>query len=261
MTRELRAAGAAIAFLTRAPVPGAAGFDGDDVARAAAYFPLAGGLVGGAVGATAARLAVRTSPAIGAALALTAGTVATGALHLDALADTADALGTHDRERALEVMRDSRIGSFGAVALSLDIAVKLAALTCLTARDASAGAAAGRLVAGRAAAAGALSRAAPVVLAAALPYARSGDGTGVAVTRAGHGRALVAAGAAVAAAGACAGVSDGLALAATVAALTAATGAWGRRRLGGVTGDLLGATIELTETAALVAAVWRGTGR
>src|SRR5439155_5828052 len=93
----------------------------------------------------------------------------TGALHLDALADTVDAFGAADRVRALEIMRDPRIGAFGAVAVAVAVLVEAGALGSL--------AAGGDAVAGFAVA-GALSRAAGPTLAALVPYARAGEGTG-----------------------------------------------------------------------------------
>ena len=111
---ELRAAAAALAFLTRIPVGRWLDLDGDDVGRARLAFPLVGAAVGAAVGAIAAALAGPFSPPLAAAIALVAGAVLTGALHLDGLADTADALGAHSRERALEIMRDHSIGTYGA---------------------------------------------------------------------------------------------------------------------------------------------------
>jgi adenosylcobinamide-GDP ribazoletransferase len=244
--RESRGLLAAVTFLTRAPVAARVELDADDVRRAALYFPLVGWALGAGVGAVAARLTPRCSAPLAAALALAGGTVATGALHVDALADTADALGTHSRARALEVMRDSTIGAFGASAVSLGLAVKLLALSELTRRGG-----AGR----SAAAAGAVSRAVPVALAAALPYARAGEaGVGVALTRGSADRAAGAGALALLLAiGADGGGGAVLAGLAAVACL--GCGGWYRAWLGGVTGDALGAALELTETAALVAAV------
>jgi adenosylcobinamide-GDP ribazoletransferase len=222
--QESRAALAAVSFLTRIPLP--AQFDGDDVRRAAAYFPLAGA----GVGAVTGTLARRTHPTV----ALVAQTLLTGALHLDALADSADALGTADRERALEIMRDSRIGSFGTAAMCLDLMVKAAALgSCTDPRSAAIGA-------------GALSRAVPVGLSAALPYARV-SGTGQALSGGSAGRATVAATLAVA-------ISRDPGSIAVAAAVSLGSGYFWRRKLGGITGDTLGASLELAETAILV---WR----
>jgi adenosylcobinamide-GDP ribazoletransferase len=242
---ELRAALAAVCFLTRLPLGRRLALDGEDVRRAATAFPLVGGAIGAGVGALAAALSSRLTTLLAVALALSAGTLLTGALHLDALADTADALGARTRERALAIMRDSTIGAFGASAVALDLLLKAAALAALV-RD-------GRAVRD-ALAAGALSRAVAVVLAVLAPYARTGDGAGVALTHAGGLRAAGAGVLAVALAVAVAGGTGAL-LASGAATLTLVFALVYRRWLGGVTGDALGAALELSETALLVLGV------
>ena len=224
---------AAVAFLTRIPVRGAF-----DVGAGAALFPLVGAGIGAAVGGAAYGLA-QILPALAAAgAALVVGALLTGALHLDGLADTADALAARSREAALAIMRDHATGSYGATALVLDLIVKAAALAALAGR--------GRVVL-EALAAGSLSRAVPVVLALALPSVRA-DGAGAAfrVTPTAAAVAVVlAAGLAVPA---------GALLIAVAAGATVVLGAWTHRRFGGRTGDTLGAAVELTETAVLAAA-------
>jgi adenosylcobinamide-GDP ribazoletransferase len=241
VTRQLRAAAAAVTFLTRLPVANRVALDGDDVRRAAPYFPLVGAAVGAGSGAVAGRL----PPSLGAALGFTGATLVTGALHLDALADTADATGAGTPERALEIMRDSRVGAFGVAAITCDALVKTAALAALAHRRRSTRAGL---------AAGALSRTVPVALAAALPYARTGGGTGEAIAGTGGTGAgtasLAGVGLAVAATGA-----DGLWLGGAALGIATLLGAGYRRWLGGVTGDTLGAATELTETAVLALAV------
>ena len=241
---ELRAGAAALAFLTRIPIGRFVELGGEDVARAGALFPLVGAGIGAAVGGIAARLTGPLPALAAAGTALAAGALLTGALHLDALADTADALGATSRERALEIMRDHAIGSYGAVALVLDLLVKAATLAALASHH--------RAVAA-AVAAGAVSRAVPVGLGAALPYARPGGGAGVTIAGAAVWRAAVA----VTVAGAFAAVAgrDGLLAAAVAASLAVGLGLAFRAWLGGVTGDTLGAAVELTELAALLAFV------
>ncbi len=242
---ELRALLAAASFLTRLPIGRWVTLDADDVARAGVAFPLLGAGVGASVGALAAVLAQRMSALLAVALALAAGTLLTGALHLDALADTADALGARTRDRALEIMRDSTIGAFGAVAIALDLLLKAGALAALVQHA---------HVVRLALAAGAVSRMTPVLLAAALPYARAGGGTGAALATSRRVRAVLAALVALALAAGFAGI-DGAVLWGCGILVAALAYVWLRGWLGGVTGDGLGAVLEVTETAALVVAV------
>jgi adenosylcobinamide-GDP ribazoletransferase len=225
---------AAVAFLTRIPV----GRRSYEVGAGAALFPVVGAAVGAAVGGVAYGLAQELPALVAAGIALLLGALLTGALHLDGLADTADALGARSRERALAIMRDHAIGTYGVAALALDLLVKAAALASLCGR--------GRVVL-EALAAGALSRAVPVVLALALAPVRA-DGAGAAfrVTP-------VAAIVAVVLAAALAIPANALLIAVAVA-VTVVIGAWLYRWLGGRTGDTLGAAVELAETAVLVAA-------
>lgn len=232
-------------FLTRIPFGRWLVLDGDDVARAGPAFPLVGAGIGAAVGGIVAALAQPLSPLLAVGLALAAGALLTGALHLDALADTADALGARSREQALEIMRDHAVGAYGAVAIALDLLLKAGALAALAEHE---------HVLRFAVAAGALSRTIPVLLAAFLPYARPGGGAGTSLSQGGRSRALLAGAIAVAVAAAVAG-TDGIVLAACGAVAAVALGFAFRRWLGGVTGDTLGAALEVTEVLVLVIAV------
>jgi adenosylcobinamide-GDP ribazoletransferase len=202
--------------------------------------------LGALTGATAAALDELLSSAfLAAALALCLATVLTGGLHLDGLADSADALGTRLRQDALSVMRDHHIGAYGAIVLTLDLLVKTAALTVLTGEG---------LVVVALIAAGALSRASAVVLAALLPYARPAGGVGAALTMISWPRAAFACAAAAVCSLVVARVA-GLVLLLLAVVLTLVLRRKLRTWLGGVTGDALGAAVELTETVSLVAAV------
>jgi adenosylcobinamide-GDP ribazoletransferase len=244
-TGELRALAAALCFLTRVPVGRLVELDGDDVARAGATFPLIGAGIGAAVGATAAALATPLSPLVAAVIALALGAALTGALHLDALADSADALGARSRERALEIMRDHQIGAYGAVALVIDLLLRAGLLAALAER---------KHIVVFATAAGALSRVSPVALATTLPYARRGGGAGASLTHGSLLRLLAGTAVALAFAVGLAG-GDGAILAAAAAAVTLGLGLVYGRWLGGVTGDTLGAAVEVTELGVLVAAL------
>jgi adenosylcobinamide-GDP ribazoletransferase len=239
-----RAAAAAICFLTRVPLGGRVVLGPEDVGRGAAFFPLVGAGIGALAGVVATTLDGHLSPVLAAVLAVAVETLVTGAIHLDALADTADGLGARTRERALAVMREPTIGAFGATALALDLLVKTAAIAAI---------AGGPDAIPVLAAAFGLSRAAPVALAWALPYARAAGGTGLALTNAAAG--WPAAGIAVALAGTIAALGvRGVWLAAAALAAVALVGLVARRRLGGVTGDVLGAGVELTVLFTLIAA-------
>ena len=162
----------------------------------------------------------------------------TGAFHLDGLADTLDATGAMARERSLEIMRDSRIGSFGTAGLALALLVSVAVIAQLVA---------GGGVLGSMVAAGAVSRGAAVGLAGIVPYARPEGG--VLTGRLGLWGVPVAAAIAVAALR-----LDGLVVLAAAAAVAVVLGLVFRAWLGGVTGDTLGAASETTELVALVVA-------
>src|SRR5207244_1667498 len=143
------------------------------VARGAVMFPLVGAGVGALSGGVALAAGQVLPSFVAAALAVAAAALVTGGMHLDALADTADALGATHREQALEIMRDSRVGSFGATALALDLLVKVGCVATLVDR--------GHVLAALVAA-GALSRAVSPPLAAVLPYPRVGGGPGSVLT-------------------------------------------------------------------------------
>jgi adenosylcobinamide-GDP ribazoletransferase len=237
----VRAAAAAVAFLTRVPVGRVVELDAADVARGTALFPLVGAGIGAAVGALADALAAPLSPPLAAVLAVGVGAALTGALHLDGLADAADALGAPTRERALEVMRDHRIGVYGALALLFDVGLRVTAVAVLAAHgDALRYCACAACVA----------RIVPVVLGVALPYARTSGKAGFAAAAGPLGTAIAVA-TALAAAVLLRAWPLGLVPVAAVALLAPVLLRW----LGGVTGDVLGASAEVTEAAALVLAV------
>ena len=127
---------AAFTFLTRLPLPAPDRVDADVLARSAVWFPLVGAVVGERRRARAGRCWPALAAPVAAALSLMVTVLLTGAFHEDALADAADGLGGgRDRERMLEIMRDSRIGSYGAVALVLVLVARLGCLAELTTPD------------------------------------------------------------------------------------------------------------------------------
>lgn len=242
---EARALAAAVSLLTRVPVGSRVHIGDSDVARSLAWLPLVGTALGGALALGARALEGRLDAGPAAVLLVAAWALATGAIHLDGLADSADALGGSDRERRLAIMRDAQIGSFGALALVLVVALKISLVAAVLVRGHHLWLMAVPAV-GRLAASG---------LSAALPYARE-HGTGAALVGGGSRieRLAVALGTAMVVALACARLRGLLAVAA--AALVAlAIGRLAMQRIGGITGDVLGAAIELAECAALLALV------
>ncbi|WP_226629071.1 adenosylcobinamide-GDP ribazoletransferase [Alloyangia pacifica] len=236
---RLRELQVAVMLLTRLPAGRIAG-QAPSLAAARWAFPLVGalvGLIGWALFAGA--LAAGASSPLAAVLAVAAQVLVTGALHVDGLADFADGIGGgRDRAHCLEIMRDSRIGSYGVMALILVSALWIAALAQL---GAQLGSLAG---AGWFAMIGALSRAAMVAAQEVLPPARA---DGMARLAAGRSRTARAAVLVVVLLGGLAGGAFGAALVVVCGGTGAAVGALAQRRIGGVTGDVLGAIQMLSE--------------
>lgn len=228
----------AIGFLTRIPVPTRLIGAADARTRSLCWYPAVGLLLGAVLSACA--WAMRGWPALlAAAVVLAAWVALTGALHLDGLADSADAWigGLGDRERTLAIMKDPRCGPAGVVALVLVLLLKFAAL-------ASAPWWPGLLLAPL------LGRAALPAAFLALPYVRAG-GMGEELRGASRASSVVAL-ALVVATCLCLGGRGRMALAAAVLVFAVWRAAC-LRRLGGMTGDTCGALAELTEAAVLIA--------
>jgi adenosylcobinamide-GDP ribazoletransferase len=225
------------------PLPAIPGLLPEDERRATAYWPLVGAAIGAAV-ALAGWLAARLwPPGIAAGLALAVGLLVTGGLHEDGFADVCDGLGGGGtRERALEIMRDSRVGAFGALGLLMLLVLKWQAMAALP----------GGLLPVGLIAAHALSRGSLVAMTLVLPYARSDGRAAQRMVGRPDARLMVTAGLSLA---------PLVLLPRGVGCLLAACVVWGgcflwfRRRLGGYTGDCLGATQQLIEAAILLAAL------
>lgn len=235
----------AAAFLTRIPVA-EAGESDRSLVEAAWAFPLVGAGIG-AVAAFVFLFAQLTGlgdwPA--ALLAVAAGLLVTGALHEDGLADAADGLfGGADRDRRLAIMRDSRHGTFAVLALVLSVALRAAALAQIG-DVVLAGLA---LVAAHAGSRGLL----PVVLLALAP-ARD-DGLGASCDRPRPAVVIAAVLIALAIAAAALGPAHGLGAFGLAAAAMAGAAAVAQRRIGGYTGDVLGAVQQIGEIVMLLAA-------
>lgn len=229
----------AIQYFTRVPVPAWVGHSPEQLNAAARWFPAVGLLVGAVAAAVHTVATGASTPLLGVALALTATALVTGAFHEDGLADTADGLGgSADRDRALTIMKDSRLGTYGVLALMLVTLVKAAALLANPSHIAAA------FIAGHAS-----SRWLAVTVIARQRYVReSDDARGKPLSHA------IAPGG-LAFATACGLAPSLLVGAPALAGLAAATaariwlGAIYRRRLGGYTGDCLGAVQQVSEAA------------
>ena len=237
----------ALSFLTVLPFPGPLAGDrsAERMSWALAWFPLAGALIGALAGG-AAWLAWREwSQAVGAWTGLAALAVLTGALHLDGFADTLDGFGAwKGKEETLEIMRDSRIGTVGAAGLILLLGLQWSLL-----REFDPGSWVRVL-----ATVCALSRLALVVSAHVFPYVPGRSGTGRLVTDRREPAALIIAlGSGFAVAAWAFGPRQAVVLVALAAATAWLANLWIVRRLGGITGDTLGAVNELVSVSLFLA--------
>lgn len=226
----------AVQFLTRLPTPALTAFDPEDLSRSAAWFPVVGLIIGACLAAAVWAGGLAT-PWIGALLGLVMWVWITGGLHLDGLSDVADGLGAahRDPDRFLEVLRDPHIGAFGTMAMTIQIVAKLVLLAALS---------------------GAWSLAALILVPAwarwgtqvwSLAVPPLAKGTGERFSWQINRPVVIAQGLALAAA------SAWIAPALLGALLVVpAVALYWRIRLGGITGDCLGASVEATETLLLL---------
>jgi len=246
IVKTLREFAAAMQFMTRIPVP-AFRFEPEMVLGGAKFYPLVGALV--ALGAILLERVLRSHlPAMVIAVVVLAYLVAvTGGFHEDGLADTADALGGGwTRARMLEIMHDSRIGSFGTIALCLSLLARWALLAALPVERFPLYILAAHV----------LCRWSTLPLGALFNPARS-DGLGAKLA---HKIPLTSA--AIGSLFAFAIVGAALRIAAlvpvlVVSAITLLSGLYYRSQIGGITGDCFGATNQLAEIAVYVCGVWQ----
>ncbi len=229
----------AVGFLTRLPVPADPDFHDDKLSQASRYFPLVGLLV---AALSAAVLLIShslfASLPLAVLLAMVASLLMTGAFHEDGLADSADGFGGgYRREDVLRIMKDSRIGSYGAVALFMALGLKAVSLSAL----ASPWVAASALLWGHG-----LSRWLAISLLLDMPYVR-GEGKSKPLARAISPRCFLLAGLPLVGLLLFAHWPALLALTVLLIGFRFAVAAWLRRRLGGYSGDVLGAVQQLAE--------------
>jgi len=233
----------AIGLLTRVPMPHPNGAMPAGLARAQRAFPLVGAMIGLVVGLVdLSLLATGVPPLAAAALALGASAALTGALHEDGLADVGDGFGGgRDRAAKLSIMRDSRLGTYGAIVLLVSFSARLSALASLPAATIVPG-----LVVAHA-----LGRAAIPALAARMSFARD-NGLGTSAGRPEAASVITAIIIAVVIALVCLSAKEALLAVAVTVAGAAAVALLAWRQIGGVTGDVFGATEQVAETAVLI---------
>lgn len=246
MRRQLLLLLVAIQFLTRLPVPAGRDLPADALAESARFFPIVGAIVGlGAIGIDLL-LGSRAGRNVSVVLILIYLVVVTGGLHEDGLADAADGFGGGwTKDRILSIMRDSNIGSFGALALGFLLLARFVFLTSLPGRTFY-----GVVIVGQV-----LGRWTSLPLTYWLASARHEEGQGARMARKISTASLVIGTVfmVIIASAAC-GLAA-LPMIAVAGGVAALTGAYYRRRIGGITGDCLGATCQLTEAAVYLAGV------
>lgn len=233
----------AFGTLTRLPLPRRQSHDVTGQARAVWAYPLVGAVVGAlAACAWLAGQFAALSTDISSALALTVLVLATGALHEDGLADFADGLGARGgREKTLAVMRDSRIGTYGVIALLLTFGLRFAGINGLGLQYILAGLICSCV----------LGRTAAVLLIALLPPART-DGLGAMVANPPKKAVFAALAIALALTALHFPLATVLVILIAVSLCIAAVAFLAKKHVGGFTGDILGAGVLLTETAVLL---------
>ena len=234
-----------LAFCTRLPLKLGSASAGNGLARAAWTFPLIGVLVGlfaALIYWLADGLDLR--PFVSATLAIVAALLLTGALHEDGLADTVDGFGGRTRERKLEIMRDSRTGTYGVSALVSSFMLRAGALASLV----EPGLAAAALIAAHAG-----GRATMPVLMLVLPRARQ-DGLSAEAGKPPLGSVIAAVMLGMLALALCLGPATALVAALLVVAAVALMAWLSDQQIGGQTGDVLGAVEQVSEILILLVA-------
>ena len=247
MRDGLRSAVAAISFLTAVPVGRRTEIRERHLAAGLALFPVVGAALGAVMVLVAVGAGSVLPPLPAAVLGVAATVILTGALHLDGLADTADGLGASLAGRdPIAAMSDPRAGVAGVAAIALDLLLKVSVVAAFV----GAGGFPWVFVA-----AGALARGSVLALMVVLPYAGSDAGTGAWVRDSTARRPAVIGIVLALAIGALTAGPAVVTMLAAAALVCVLVGTWSARALGGMRGDTFGATAELTESFALVAAL------
>lgn len=245
--RALKEMTAAFQFLTRWPFARLP-YEPEALSHAAKFFPLVGAVIGLLMVIVFRLFAAHVPVLIAALLAVLSSVFATGGLHEDGLADAADAFGGGwNREQVLAIMRDSRIGTYGALAVVSSISLRTLLLSSLPAE----------MVAPYVVSAQVLSRWTILPLGRVLPSARQEGGQGARVAGRISAASLVAGTLMATAIAVYLLRGSILAPALCTLAITTLSGLYYRFRIGGITGDCFGATIQLTDIAVCFCGVWQ----
>lgn len=246
MRRQLGLLLVAIQFLTRLPVPSARDLPPEALAESARFFPIVGAIVGLGAIAIDALVSPHGGRHVSVVLMLFYFVIVTGGLHEDGLADAADGFGGGwTKPQVLAIMRDSHIGSFGTLAIASSLLARFVFLATVPAESFY-----GVILAGHV-----LSRWTVLPLARWLPPARDEVGQGARIAQKMSATSLVVGTGCMVV---LVGVARGLAampLIAVAAGAAVLTGAYYRHRIGGITGDCLGATCQVAELAVYFAGV------
>ena len=249
-TQQIRRLGneivVAVQFLTRIPMPPIA-FEADSLSRATKFFPLVGLVVGSGAVLLQKLLLFHLSRPLVALIVLIYLVLVTGCLHEDGLADTADGFGGgRSKEQILAILKDSRIGSYGATALLLSLLARYLLLASLPLEQFAAYVISSQV----------LCRWSSLPLSYFLPPAREHDSEGARIAKLTSLASLIF-GSVFSLAVVAYVLRRSAAAPVIVAILIAALSGWFyARELGGVTGDCFGATNQLTEIAVYFCGVW-----
>lgn len=219
-------------------------FDADEVARSSGWFTLVGAALGAIYGLAAVALKGHLPASVLAVLLVLVDALATGALHFDGLADTADGFGGGtNRDEILRIMRDHSIGSYGGLALAFCVVLKVTAYAAILQQNDWIASLVLTPV---------LGRWSILLLSVSLTYVRPSASPAASIRK----RSLAWGTVVIAAALVWARSGRALAAACSVVLVSACFGIYCRRRIAGITGDTLGANVELCESAALLVFLW-----
>lgn len=245
MKRELNIFLSAVMFLTRLPVSRFVHYDPDHLSKSALYFPLVGLLVGSAGALVFSVAALKCSLSLAVLLSMAATILLTGAFHEDGLADSADGFGGgYSKSRVLEIMKDSRIGAYGAIALWLFLTAKWLLLTELAANARAQTAMMSAHLLGR-------YSSLPLIF--ALPYARLEETSSKPFAERLSLKRFALASLYVATLGAALLKEQSLIAVGAALLTTWLAGLYFAKRIGGITGDALGAANQLCELSVYAA--------